>query len=294
MSDRPTLSLVRNEAIPHSMTTSCDLWLGMPSRADNVALVRQAFGGLADAVGISEPLLADVKTAVSEACNNVVVHAYGGEVGPLEVAVGAQGSELTVLVRDHGGGIQPTPALTEQTVHGVGLSLIQALTDRVEFAGTPDSGTEVRMTFTADHELTLTGDGDNGASPSAAPTDGLEVSIGPGELVAPVLGRIIAMLAARAGFSIDRLSDAQLVSDALSAHAPTYLRDGDVRVGFRDADRTLEARVGPLVEGGSDKLLADADLPGIGRLLEQLADDVRTERTNGDGEFLVLRLTESA
>jgi anti-sigma regulatory factor (Ser/Thr protein kinase) len=284
---------VLNEQEALSMTAPCDLWLGMPSRADNVALVRQAFGGLADAVGISEPLLADVKTAVSEACNNVVVHAYGGEVGPLEVAVGARGSELTVLVRDHGGGIQPTPALTEQTVHGVGLSLIQALTDKVEFAGAPDSGTEVRMTFSADHDLAVEGE-NTGASPSAAPTDGLAVSIGQGDLVAPVLGRIIAMLAARAGFSIDRLSDAQLVSDALSAHAPTYLRNGDVRVAFQDADRSLEARVGPLVDGGSDKLLADADLPGIGRLLEQLADEVRTERVNGDGEFLVLRLSETA
>src|SRR4051812_7253335 len=229
MSHRPSLSLVPDHEELREMTASCNLWLGMPSRADNVALVRQAFGGLADAVGISEPLLADVKTAVSEACNNVVVHAYGGDEGPLEVAVGARGSELTVLVRDRGGGIQPTPALSDQTVHGVGLSLIQALTDRVEFAGTPDSGTEVRMTFTADHELGIPSD-DDGASPSEPPTDGLAVSIGQGQPVAPVLGRIIAMLAARAGFSIDRLSDAQLVSDALSAHAPTYLREGDVRI----------------------------------------------------------------
>ena len=293
MSNRPSLSLVPEHGDIRTMTTPCNLWLGMPSRADNVALVRQAFGGLADAVGISETLLADVKTAVSEACNNVVVHAYGGDEGPLEVTVGVDGSQLLVLVRDHGGGIQPTPALTEQTVHGVGLSLIQALTERVEFAGAPESGTVVRMTFSAEHELGDP-DGTTSATPTTPPQEGLEVSIGQGELVAPVLGRIVAMLAARAGFSIDRLSDAQLVSDALSAHAPSYVHGDDVRVAFQDADRTLEARVGPLVEGGSDKLLADADLPGIGRLLEQLADEVRTERANGGGEYLVLRLSENA
>jgi hypothetical protein len=209
------------------------------------------------------------------------------------VTVGVQGNELLVLVRDHGDGIQPTPALTEQTVHGVGLSLIQALTERVEFAGAPETGTEVRMTFAADHEL-AEGDEGQSAAPAEPPSEGLEVSIGQGELVAPVLGRIIAMLAARAGFSIDRLSDAQLVSDALAAHAPNYVRGDDVRVAFHDSDRSLEARVGPLVDGGSDKLLADADLPGIGRLLEQLADEVRTERPNGSGEFLVLRLSESS
>src|SRR3954451_14570993 len=187
MSDRPSLSLVPDHGELREMTASCNLWLRMPSRADNVALVRQAFGGLADAVGISEPLLADVKTAVSEACNNVVVHAYGGAEGPLEVTVGVDGNQLTVLVRDHGGGIQPTPALSEQTVHGVGLSLIQALTERVEFAGAADSGTEVRMTFSADHDLTDP-EGDSSAAPASAPSDGLEVSIGQGELVAPVLG----------------------------------------------------------------------------------------------------------
>ena len=276
------------------MSDSCDLWLGMPSRADNVALVRQAFGGLADAIGISEPLLADVKTAVSEACNNVVVHAYGGEEGPLEVAVGARDGELTVLVRDQGGGIQPTPAPSDQTVHGVGLSLIQALTDRVEFAGTPESGTEVRMTFSSDRAIESSPNGTSNASTGPTPDEGLTVSIGKGELVAPVLGRVVAMLAARAGFSIDRLSDAQLVSDAISAHAPAHLRDGDVRVAFSDGDRTLEARIGPLVEGGAERLLADADLPGIGRLLEQLSDEVRTDRPDGAGEFLVLRLSEQS
>ena len=291
MSDRLSFSLVREHGDLRTMTTPCNLWLGMPSRADNVALVRQAFGGLADAVGISETLLADVKTAVSEACNNVVVHAYGGDEGPLEVTVGVDGNQLLVLVRDQGGGIQPTPALTEQTVHGVGLSLIQALTERVEFAGAPERGTEVRMTFAAEHEL---GDPDEttSATPAKPPQDGLEVSIGQGELVAPVLGRIIAMLAARAGFSIDRLSDAQLVSDALSAHAPTYVHGDDVRVAFQDSDRSLEARVGQELVGATFDERADADLPGIGRLLEQLADEVRTERVNGGGEFLVLKLSE--
>src|SRR3954469_5538003 len=103
MSDRPSLSLVPDHGGPRTMSSPCNLWLGMPSRADNVALVRQAFGGLADAGGISEALLAHVNTAVSEACNNVVVHAYDGGEGPLEVTVCVNGTELIVFVRDQGG-----------------------------------------------------------------------------------------------------------------------------------------------------------------------------------------------
>lgn len=282
------LSLVNDVSPDGRMTGAGDLWLAMPSRADNVALVRQAFGGLADAIGIDEPLLADVKTAVSEACNNVVIHAYGGREGPLLVGAQAAGRELSVLVRDEGSGIRPTAVTSEQSVQGVGLSLIQALTDRVEFGGGVGQGTEVRMTFTAEQELEPARDS-CAAEEAEAPTDGLVVSIAQGELVGPVLGRVVAMLAARAGFSIDRLSDAQLVSDALSAHAPAHLRAGDVRVWFADGDRTLQARVGPLVDGGAERLLSDADLPGIGRLLDQLADSVAVDRADGT-EYLVLEL----
>ena len=274
------------------MSAGNDMWLAMPSRAENVALVRQAFGGLGDAIGLDEPLLADVKTAVSEACNNVVVHAYGGEEGPLEVGARASNRELSVVVRDHGGGIQPTPVETERSVQGVGLSLIQALTERVEFGGGVGRGTEVRMTFSADHPLEAPSE-QGSAAEAQAPRSGLVLSMAQGELVGPVLGRVVAMLAARSGFSIDRLSDAQLVSDALSAHAPAYLLESDVRVTFQDGSRALAARVGPLVDGGGERLLSDADLPGIGRLLDQLADGVGVERSD-DAEYLVLTLSDAA
>jgi len=301
----PHLSLVDDGEPGDPMSIPSDLWLAMPSRAENVALVRQAFGGLADAVGLAEPLLADVKTAVSEACNNVVVHAYGGGEGPLQVGARTAQNELSVLVRDQGEGIRPTPVVNDQAIHGVGLSLIQALTDRVEFGGGIGKGTDVRMTFSVEHELEAPGerpaadeDDQAGERPAAdeaeAPAEGLVVSIAQGALVGPVLARVISMLAARAGFSIDRLSDAQLVSDALCAHAPAYLRDDDVRVAFRDGSGMLEARLGPLVDGGGERLLSDADLPGIGRLLDQLADSVSVDRNGDGGEFLTLSFSDGA
>ena len=59
--------------------------LSLSNRAENVLLVRQALSGLAEAVGLDPIALNDVSTAVTEACNNVVLHAYGGGEGPLEV-----------------------------------------------------------------------------------------------------------------------------------------------------------------------------------------------------------------
>ncbi|HKG17527.1 MAG TPA: ATP-binding protein, partial [Solirubrobacteraceae bacterium] len=81
-----------------------DMLLGLEGRPENVALVRQALTGLGGALRLEGAVLADVKTAVSEACNNVVVHAYGGEPGPMEVYVRPHGDELVVVVRDDGEG----------------------------------------------------------------------------------------------------------------------------------------------------------------------------------------------
>ena len=121
--------------------------LSMPARAEGVGVVRQALAGMADALAFDPAVLSDMKMAVTEACTNVVVHAYDEEAGQLEVAMLAGEEDLTIVVRDHGAGIQPKPARTEPPALGLGLPLIAALSDAFELRGTAGHGTEVRMTF---------------------------------------------------------------------------------------------------------------------------------------------------
>ena len=121
--------------------------LNMPARAEGVGVVRQALAGMADALAFDAAVLSDMKMAVTEACTNVVVHAYDEEAGQLEVEMLAGEEELTIVVRDHGAGIQPKPARTEPPALGLGLPLIAALSDAFELRGTAGRGTEVRMTF---------------------------------------------------------------------------------------------------------------------------------------------------
>ena len=121
--------------------------LNMPARAEGVGVVRQALAGMADALAFDAAVLSDMKMAVTEACTNVVVHAYDEEAGQLEVQMLAGEEELTIVVRDHGAGIQPKPARTEPPALGLGLPLIAALSDAFELRGTAGQGTEVRMTF---------------------------------------------------------------------------------------------------------------------------------------------------
>ena len=76
--------------------------LTMPARAEGVGVVRQALAGMADALAFDAAVVADMKMAVTEACTNVVVHAYDGEEGTLEVEMLADDDALTIVVRDWG------------------------------------------------------------------------------------------------------------------------------------------------------------------------------------------------
>ena len=79
--------------------------LRLPARPENVAVIRQALTGLGDAYDLDPE--GDIKTAVTEACNNVVLHAYPDEDGLLEVYADSDGEYTDVVVRDFGAGIQP-------------------------------------------------------------------------------------------------------------------------------------------------------------------------------------------
>lgn len=275
------------------VTDTAVVHLVLANNAENVALVRHVIGGVADTVAMSERLTADVKTAVSEACANVVLHAYGGAPGPLLVSIGAAAGGLTVIVRDRGGGIKPRRVDEEQRVLGVGLSLIQALTDSVEFRGTRKQGTEVRMSFHPGSERSL-------RAPRVLPEALLEdepagpageaiIAVSGTAVAAPALGAVIAVLASRASFSVDRLSDAQLVTDTIAAHADGMVIGPYLTLGVESAERQLDLRLGPLGDGGAGRLLEAATVGRI-RPLEVLADEVAAEPSAG-AEYLRLRLS---
>ena len=124
-----------------------DLELTLPARAENVAVVRHAFGGLGDVLDVGDQMLADIKLAVTEACTNVVVHAYPDREGPLGVAAILDDRTLTVVVVDEGRGITPRP---DSPGLGLGLPLIATLAESLELGTSADNQTEVRMTFNLD------------------------------------------------------------------------------------------------------------------------------------------------
>jgi serine/threonine-protein kinase RsbW len=272
---------------------SPDVYLALPARPENVAVVRQSIAGVADALEISHALAADMKIAITEACTNAVLHAYAedGLEGPLEVSIHTDDARVTVSVRDRGPGFKPLPADHDEAPLGFGLALIASLADAFAIQGGA-AGTEVQMAFDRDPAA---GEGEPPGSQiiSATPPprqDSVTLRLVHGPLVQPVLGRVVSLLAARVDFSIDRLSDAQIVSDAVAQHATDQTVDGWVGVEIDEDDRALELRVGPLRPGGGDALVAATELPGLGQLLPQLTSNLGVVSENGDSELLTLRL----
>jgi serine/threonine-protein kinase RsbW len=266
--------------------------MSLPARAENVAVVRHALAGLAERLGMEEVQLADLKTVVTEACMNVVVHAYPDEEpGLLTVEATPERDGLTVIVRDFGRGIRPHPEDSRPSLR-IGLTLIAALSSSFEIKGGVDRGTEIRMF------LPLVAGDERAArqrAAAAAPIreEATAMRVGPPELVGPILGRALGALAARHEITVDRLSDAMLLSDAISAGAPQGFKDGHVVLSIADRSEGVELRVGPMEDGGAERLRASLDLPELGGSLEALADELRIEE-DGEGEFLVVGISSLA
>src|ERR1700730_5404917 len=129
------------------MAEPSNVRLNLSNRSENVLLVREMLSGVAEAIALDTSDLYDIRTAVTEACNNVVLHAYEGQEGELEVDLRASLEEVEVAVRDYGIGIRPRIRAADETAVGIGLPLIQALVHSVEFSDAGGRGTEVRMQF---------------------------------------------------------------------------------------------------------------------------------------------------
>jgi serine/threonine-protein kinase RsbW len=268
------------------------LLITVPANPESVAVVRHAVAGLAERMGMGEPGIGDLKTVVTEACMNVVVHAYAGDSpGPLEVEAVPEESGLTVAVRDFGSGIRPNPGDDRGSLK-IGLTLIAALSSSFSISGGVDRGTEVRMHVPLD-PAAEGGPGKESREVARAPQAGAELKIEDPALIGPVLERTIGVLAARHQITVDRLNDALLVADAVSDRAPAAFADEHVRLAVADGDGGLDLRIGPMPSGGGEALREGLSVPDVGGSLESLADEVRVEAADA-GEYLVVRFASMA
>lgn len=267
----------------------------LESRPENVALVRSALSSLGEAIGLGDQLISDLKTAISEACNNVVLHAYGDdESGVMAVTLDCAADRIDVLVRDHGDGFRRLAAAEDRM--GLGLAVMSALADRVEFRSPKDGGTEVRMCFNrTQRELDsfyLGAFSDHSDMPLQLAGDAV-LWLEPITLLRPVLGRVLRAIAAGAHFSVERFGDLYAVVDALADYAAHASSGSMIGFAMTGSSRRLELVSGPLLNGshapdvrdsssGHDAATADGTL-ALESLREALAGVV-DELSAGSGD----------
>lgn len=111
---------------------------------DAVRNLRSRAAAIARAAGADEQTVRDVRLAINEALANVHAHAYEGREGPVEMDIVSTDDELTVVVRDHGVGVEHS---SSSEGGRCGLVIIERLAVRSSVSSTPGRGTEVTMVF---------------------------------------------------------------------------------------------------------------------------------------------------
>jgi anti-sigma regulatory factor (Ser/Thr protein kinase) len=263
-----------------------ELRLGFAARAENLALVRQALAGLADGAQIGDDALSDLKQIATEACMNAVVHAYpDDDEGRIDVVATATETVVELKVRDWGVGFRPRPAEHEGSLR-LGLPLIATVADSFEIASPADGGTALMARV----HLNDNGNGKGGGqSPPVAPREA-EMAITAGAAARPVIARVFAMAATRAGFSLERMSEGVLLGDAIAAGEAGDFTESLVGIEIEECGPNLCVRVGPFVDGGGNRMLDRMELPGLGVSIAKLASRIEVD-TSDSGEFLVIEIT---
>jgi serine/threonine-protein kinase RsbW len=124
------------------------LHITLPAQPDSLPLARRAIVAHAEKLGIARAGIADLKTVVSEACANVVRHAYEeeDEAGTLEVDLDSGARELSMVVRDFGGGVRPLSSDDAPSLR-LGLPIIGALSSSFNLISVLSRGTEITIRF---------------------------------------------------------------------------------------------------------------------------------------------------
>ncbi len=130
-----------------------EVTLAFPSRSSNEGFARAAVSCFAAQMDPTLNELEDIKTAVSEAVTNAIVHAYPDSIGQVVVKVRICPDQvLEVTVRDHGRGIpdiekarQPMFTTGGEERSGMGFTIMESFMDRLVVRSTPGRGTTVVM-----------------------------------------------------------------------------------------------------------------------------------------------------
>lgn len=123
------------------------------SRSVNERFARMSVASFATQLDPTVEELAEIKTAVSEAVTNCIVHAYGSDLGTIKMKMQLFDSNvLRITVRDFGRGIDDVEKAMEPCFStgaddraGMGFTIMESFSDRLRVSSKPGKGTKVVM-----------------------------------------------------------------------------------------------------------------------------------------------------
>ena len=139
--------------------------LTFPSQSRNEGFARAAVAAFAAQLDPNLDELGDIKTAVSEAVTNCIVHAYPDRVGPITMTVSVYpGRVVRIVIADKGIGIPDIPRAMEplfttgnpEERSGLGFAVMQSFMDKVTVHSVPGRGTRVTLTKRLDERASST------------------------------------------------------------------------------------------------------------------------------------------
>ena len=127
--------------------------LRLPSRSANESFARVAVSAFVSQLDPTLEELSDIKTAVSEAVTNSIVHAYKNEIGSIYISAEIyENRSIKIRIRDTGSGIkdvsqalQPLFTTIGGERSGLGFSVMQSFMDYLKVTSKPEKGTTVIM-----------------------------------------------------------------------------------------------------------------------------------------------------
>ncbi|WP_027626912.1 anti-sigma F factor [Clostridium lundense] len=123
------------------------------SKSENESFARVAVAAFASQLDPTIDEITDVKTAVSEAVTNSIIHGYGNEQGTVKIQAFIEGREITVIVSDNGIGIDNVQ-LAMQPLYtsrpdlersGMGFTVMESFMDSLSVKSEKGKGTEIIM-----------------------------------------------------------------------------------------------------------------------------------------------------
>lgn len=127
--------------------------LEFPSKSINEGYARSAIAAFAAQLDPTLEELGDIRTAVSEAVTNAIVHAYPDAIGTIWMKARIlDGDKLEVVIRDKGRGIDDLQQAMEplfttggEERSGMGFTIMESFTDKLKVRSAPNKGTTVTM-----------------------------------------------------------------------------------------------------------------------------------------------------